>query len=227
MMAAYIFDTETTGAIDPELIEAGWIELSDDPSDRSPRNVFLERFKPTTEIQFGAMAVHHILESDLLNCRGNSAFSLPINTEYLVGHNIDFDWKVAGSLNVKRICTLAMARSVWPQAGTHTLGALCYMLASDKEAVRLELRDAHNALADCYLCARVLYAAIDACGEDLRTWEDVYQFSERARIPTHMSFGKHVGKAIAEVPYDYRAWYARQPDADPYLLKAFGMGGAK
>ncbi|MGI4815879.1 MAG: exonuclease domain-containing protein [Janthinobacterium lividum] len=222
-MSAYIFDTETTGASDPDLIEAAWLLMSDDVNDTSPRNVFLKRYKSPKRIEFGAMAVHHIIESDLTDCSPNSEFRLPIDMKYMIGHKVDFDWEVAGSLNVKRICTLAMAKRVWPTAESHTLGALNYMLADDQSAVRLELRDAHNALADCYLCARVLNAIIDHCDESLTTWEEVYQFSERARIPTHMSFGKHVGKPVADVPYDYRAWYARQPDPDPYLLKAFGL----
>ena len=222
-MSAYIFDTETTSSAEPDLIEAAWILASDDLFDRAPRDVFLQRYRSPKLISFGAMAVHHILESDLVDCPPNSDFRLPIDMHYMIGHKVDFDWEVAGSLNVKRICTLAMARRVWPEEESHKLGALCYMLADDREAVRLELRDAHNALADCYLCVRVLHAIIDHCGEDLKTWEDVYQFSENARVPTHMSFGKHAGRPIADVPYDYRAWYARQPDPDPYLLKAFGI----
>ncbi|WP_175958444.1 DUF3820 family protein [Burkholderia sp. BCC0405] len=222
-MTAYIFDTETTSADDPQLIEAALLTMSDDLADHAPRDVFLQRYQPTKAISFGAMAVHHILPSDLVNCPPNVEFRLPNDMTYMIGHKVDFDWEVAGKLNVKRICTLAMARRVWPDAESHTLGALSYMLGSNLEAVRLELRDAHNALADCYLCARVLFAIIEHADQDLRTWEDVYQFSERARIPTHMSFGKHAGKPIADVPYDYRAWYARQPDPDPYLLKAFGL----
>lgn len=222
-MSAYIFDTETTSADAPELIEAGYLLMSDDLNDTAPLDVFLQRYRPTKAISFGAMAVHHILPSDLVDCPPSDDFRLPNDIRYMIGHKVDFDWEVAGSLNVKRICTLAMARRVWPDAASHTLGALCYMLGTDLEAVRLELRDAHNALADCNLCARVLYAIVEHCGEDLPTWEDVYQFSERARIPTHMSFGKYAGKAIADVPYDYRAWYSRQPDTDPYLLRAFGL----
>ena len=222
-MSAYIFDTETTSADQPELIEAAWLLMSEELADHHPRDVFLQRYQPTKAISFGAMAVHHILPSDLTACPSNAEFSLPIDMRYMVGHKVDFDWEVAGSLNVKRICTLAMARRVWPDAESHTLGALCYMLGTDLEAVRLELRDAHNALADCYLCARVLFAIIEQCGEVLRTWEDVYQFSEKARVPTRMAFGKHAGRLIADVPYDYRAWYARQPDPDPYLLRAFGL----
>lgn len=219
-MTAYIFDTETTSVDEPQLIEAGWLRMSDDIGDRAPRDVFLQRYQPTKAISFGAMAVHHILPSDLVSCAPNTDFRLPIDIQYMIGHNIDFDWAVTGSLNVKRICTLAMARHVWPNLESHKLGALCYMLSSDLETVRLELREAHNALADCYLCARVLFAIIEQCDEVLRTWEDVYQFSERARVPKVMPFGKHAGLPIADIPYDYRAWLLRQPDVDPYLRRA-------
>ena len=52
------------------------------------------------------------------------------------------------------------------------------------------------------------------------TWEDIWQASELARIPTIMPFGKHKGTAIADIPADYKRWLLGQPDVDPYLRKA-------
>lgn len=36
-----------------------------------------------------------------------------------------------------------------------------------------------------------------------------------------MSFGKHKGTAITDVPADYMAWYLRQEDKDEYYVIAF------
>lgn len=224
-MTAYIFDTETTSVATPELIEAGWLAMSEDLSQIEPRKTFLQRYRPSGPISFGAMAVHHILPSDLADCPATTEFRVPADMTYMIGHNVDFDWEVAGKPDVKRICTLAMAREVWPDADSYTVAALSYLTAHDLAAMRLELRNAHNALADCRLCARILFDMIKCCGDELHSWEDVYQFSERARLPKRMPFGKHSGIPIADVPHDYREWLLRQSDVDPYLRRALEAAG--
>ena len=46
------------------------------------------------------------------------------------------------------------------------------------------------------------------------------RLSELARIPTVMTFGKHKGTPIKDVPADYKRWLLGQADIDPYLQKA-------
>jgi len=48
----------------------------------------------------------------------------------------------------------------------------------------------------------------------------LFLMSEQARIPKKMPFGKHKGTLIKDLPADYIAWYQKQADADPYILKA-------
>jgi len=55
---------------------------------------------------------------------------------------------------------------------------------------------------------------------ELSSWETVWQLSEKARIPKVMMFGKHKGTAIKDIPGDYKSWLLKQPDVDPYLVKA-------
>jgi hypothetical protein len=52
------------------------------------------------------------------------------------------------------------------------------------------------------------------------TWEGIWHASEQARIPKVMTFGKHKGAAIADIPADYKRWLLGQQDVDPYLVKA-------
>lgn len=52
------------------------------------------------------------------------------------------------------------------------------------------------------------------------TFEQLWMKSEVMRIPNTISFGKHRGMKITALPRDYRQWILRQPDIDPYLLKA-------
>lgn len=221
-MNAIIFDTETTDAgDDAEIIEAAWL-----PIDVTKHGLdgygdaYEKRFKPSKPITFGAMAVHHIHESDLEGCDPSGSFALPETVEYLVGHKIDFDWQAAGApAHVKRICTLAMARKLWPEESSHTLGALMYMLSTDRERTRQDLRAAHSALADVISCGTLLDAIIEKAGP-FDSLEALWQFSEDCRVPEKITFGKHAGTAIKDLPTDYVLWFVRQSDVDPYLRVA-------
>lgn len=214
-MKAYILDTETTNTEDTaEIIEAAWI-------DQDSGKEYCERFLPAGPISFGAMAVHHIMLQDLSGCRASSEFAMP-ETEFIIGHNVDFDWRMIGSPDVKRICTLALCRYLWPEIDSHKQGAMMYFLfgADAQEQVKL----AHCALDDVRMCQQILHSCVGELiqrGICCDTWEDIWQASEIARVPTVMSFGKHKGMAVKDVPRDYVRWYLGQADTDPYLVKAF------
>jgi exodeoxyribonuclease X len=221
-VSAIIFDTETTDAVDGELIEAAsqGVELIDGLIHPIAGAGVVARYKPSKSISFGAMATHHILDEDLVDCAEHHTFELPAGTKYLIAHNVDFDWRVIGEPNVKRICTLAMARKQYPTLDSHRLGALMYHLSTDRARTREELREAHSAFADIAFCFQLLQAiCIDVGG--FESFEHIWQFSEEARVPTVMTFGKHKGLAIEDVPRDYVQWLLRQPDLDPYLRRAF------
>lgn len=213
-MKAIVIDTETTGINEPVLVEAAWIEV-DAPCSLHLGAQFEKRFNPGKPIEFGAMATHHITNEDVAQCPPASEFGLPDGVEYLIGHNVDFDWKVIGEPKVKRICTLAFSRAYWPD-DSHTLGAMLYRL--NVPNARELLRGAHSALADARNCLTLLSYIVPKSG--CRTWESLWQACELARVPTVMSFGKHKGRAIKDVPSDYKRWLLAQPDVDEYLRKA-------
>ena len=168
------------------------------------------------------MAVHHIIESDLINKPSYNTFRLPQGVTYLIGHNIDYDIKAVqkcdNSIQVKGICTLALSRMVWPDVPAHNLSALYYMIAGGTDQTRKELRNAHNAAADIMFTATILRELIKLTG--IKDMQSLYLLSEKARIPTKMTFGKHSGMLIKDVPADYKTWLLKQSDLDPYLRKA-------
>jgi exodeoxyribonuclease X len=215
---AIVFDTETTGIIEPALIEAAGIIINGSPFEKQTET-FNNRYNPGKPISYGAMATHNILPSDLENCPPASEFKLPDNTDFLIGHNIDFDWEVIGKPNVKLIDTLPMSRKIWPDIDSHNLGALSYALTADKIKMREFLVNRHSALADVKLCLNVLKHILQEKPE-LKQWEDIYTFSEKSRIPDIMLFGKHKGTAIKDIPADYKKWLLKQEDIDKYLLIA-------
>ncbi|MHB1698217.1 MAG: 3'-5' exonuclease [bacterium] len=96
-----ILDTETTGFIEPALIEAAGIVIKGNPQEEQ-KTTFINRYNPDKPISFGAMAIHNILDCDIKDCPPASDFKLPDNTGYIVGHNIDYDWHVIGKSDIKR-----------------------------------------------------------------------------------------------------------------------------
>lgn len=235
MSTAIILDTETTGLVDPDVIQLACMGplRSLDPPDEA---IECTRFKPSKPISLGAMATHHILDEDLVDAKPwPGSWTPPPGVEYLVGHNVDFDWKAIGSPHVARICTLALARSLWPDLDSHSLSALTYYFTDRREARDL-LKNAHDAARDVELCCRVLVQILQALPGTM-SWHQLWQASEKARIPITMSFGKYSpyedwAKAnggpmrCAEVKTrdpGYYWWLMNKCDQvrdDPYLRKA-------
>lgn len=234
-----IFDTETTGT-DPDedqIIEAAWLEIPPTPAEfhlvpnAKAFPHYLERFRPTIPIKYGAQATHHILCEDLIDCRDPKQLKLPKGVSYLIGHKVDFDWQMMGEPNIPRICTLALSRFLFPEKDSHTQSAMLYMVGrrQGKEArIRELLKGAHAALDDIRNCSILLrFLLIEAAnrGHAVGTWQEVHTLSDLARIPTIMGFGKHKGEPIRQVAPSWVRWYRSQAETDPYYLEAFKRAG--
>ena len=243
-MRAIVLDTETTdnNPATNEVIELAYIQLPSDAAGFHPQTQmgdypsFEKRFCPSGPIKFGAMSTHHILIEDLQGCLPSAGlremWSDPGDIEYVIGHNIDFDADSLGGMpGVRRICTLALARHLLPDLDSHKLGAVLYFFAVHgewSETARLMQKEAHSALADVKMCALILNGLMDLAeekGHTVDTWEQVWQLSQIARIPTIMGFGKYKGLPIKDLDRGYVSWYRRQADTDPYYLEAFKRAG--
>ena len=183
--------------------------------------VFDEYFSCPEPIALGALATHHILETDIAEKPSFDTFKMPQGVQYLIGHNIDYDIKAIQKcqpdFTVKGICTLALCRMVWPEL-PHTLSAMYYHVMDDLELARKHLRHAHNAKADIYFTGVILKTLVEQLG--IKDMNSLYIMSETARIPKYITFGKHKGTAIKELDPSYVTWLLRQDDLDPYLRKA-------
>ena len=230
-MTTYILDTETTGLIEPHMTEAAYsiVEIAGGKVAvlQAPR---AKRFNPLKEISLGSMAISHICDEDVADEPPHTAFRLPSSVKYLIGHNIDFDMAVLKNAGVthtpKLICTNAMANYLLPTLESHKLVSLLYHF--HREVARAQAKDAHAAIADIYFTELVLGSLIDLANEQGHVITDVnslYEFSQMARIPTHLSFGKHKGEAIADLATSsegagYLKWLLKQDSVDPYLAQA-------
>lgn len=141
-MQAIILDTETHTlngqpieiAYAPVQIDAGKLSLD-------KTQIFDQLYSVDEPISFAAMAVHHILESELVDQPHYTSFKLPPETVYMIGHNIDYDIRAiekcgVDSSHIKAICTLALARLVWPDAEAHNISALIYMITNGSDKAR-------------------------------------------------------------------------------------------
>lgn len=223
-MQAIILDTETH-TLNGQPIEIAYapIDVQNGKLTLDKSKLFDQLYSVDEPISFAAMAVHHILESDLLNKPHYSSFTLPPDTQYIIGHNIDYDIRAiekcgVNTNSIKAICTLALARRVWPDAEAHNISALIYMISKGSEKAREMIKKAHRADMDIILTANILMHIVHQL--NINSMEELYAASEDARIPRSINFGKHRGTNIADLPADYIQWLLRQDDLDPYLHKA-------
>lgn len=222
-MNAIILDTETH-TLNGYPIEIAYGPCSFEQGDLSfdQGKVFDEFFSCPEPISYGAMAVHHILESDIAGKPSYDTFRLPKDFDYIIGHNINYDIeainKCGTTVPKKSICTLALARFAWQELETHTLSSLFYFLSVDKEDARDRLRNAHSAKYDIWFTYIVLKNICLKLG--IKDINSLYVLSEKVRTPTEMPFGKHKGAPLHMVPKDYIRWLLTTGEIDPYLRKA-------
>lgn len=227
-MQAIVMDTETTDKepLTCEVVESAYREFSFDPL--HPVDPAVRRlYGYARDLKWGAMAAHHILPEEVsglpLFNRDQFCFDVGRAT-YWIGHNIDFDWAAVGApKEPRRICTLAMARDCWPQLDSHTLTSLVYFTQGASPETRERLRSAHSATADVIFCEELLRVII--AEKSITNLEQLYAYSQEARIPKSMTFGKFKGKSVMEVDRGYANWYRRQESPDQYLLEAFRRCG--
>lgn len=245
MSQAMILDTETSGLIEPDVIQLaarGPLEFHV-PWAEAPTET--RSFKPRKPIEPAAMATHHIIMEDLDGFPEWPGFwSPPLGVQYLIGHQIDFDWKAIGSPNqcpppgshalgdpIKRIDTMAIAKHAWPDLGSYRLTALIYHIYKAAEA-REMCKNAHVAAVDIYLAETLLdhlLCELIGAGKVIQSWEDLWKISEESRIPLRIGFSKYgpkegrPGTLYSEVPLGMLRWIVdpiRVKDMDQWEVKA-------
>lgn len=223
-MNALILDTETN-SLNGYPIEIAYVPCSFEQGVLQINNTlaFDEYFSCPAPIELGAMATHHILESDIADKPGYETFRLPENTAFLIGHNIAYDIQAVQlcdrSLKVKPICTLALSRMIWDKLETHALTAMYYfVMSADLEKARKHLRNAHNARWDIYFTGVLLQAIVEKLA--IKDMNSLFLMSEQAYTFQKIRFGKHKGTPIKDLQQDYRDWLLNLSDLDPSVKKA-------
>lgn len=209
MPKIFIADTETTGlGPDAHVVEYSHIRCEL----RENRLIEVERFEslvnPGIPIPKEATNVHGIndkMVKDAPTLRQVLPVSLMLmkNEHALViGHNFTgYDMALLDGVYPKSIdvgCTLKAART-FITAPKHSLDFLREHLSLEK------MGQAHSALADCLDTLQIVNHMLKD-----HAW-DVLESAMTAR-PTTISFGKHKGKKLEELPDDYVHWLLNKAD---------------
>lgn len=135
-------DTETTGLKDPRLVQMGYA------INNGPINV--QHYNPPKVIEEGATEKHGITNEQVSFYEPFEAnrdhFQVLLDNSIPIAHNMPFDRRVLESEGVrvpKGICTLKMARKMYPGLKRHKLGFLAATLG-----IPHNKEDLHNASED-------------------------------------------------------------------------------
>ncbi|MDA4019108.1 exodeoxyribonuclease X [Klebsiella pneumoniae] len=185
-----VIDTETTS------FEGGIVEIASvDIEFGAICNPMSDFVRPPEAIGFEAMTIHHITE-DMV---ADAPFISEVIGRYLgasvyVAHNAAFDKGKLPQIDAPWICTLKLARKLYPEFESHGNQYLRYRLGL--KPTLAEGLYAHRALYDCYVTAELLmYMGREAQW----TIREMREISASPSLLYRMRFGKHKGKTFEEV----------------------------
>lgn len=185
-----VIDTETTS------FEGGIVEIASvDIVNGVICNPMSDLVRPPEEIGFAAMAIYHITEDMVANAPLISdVIGRYLGADVYVAHNAAFDKSKLPQIDAPWICTLKLARKLYPELESHGNQFLRYCLGLKPDVP--EGLYAHRALYDCYVTAELLmYMGREAQW----TIREMREISASPSLLYRLRFGKHKGKTFAEV----------------------------
>lgn len=207
-----VCDTETTGLdAGRKAVEIAVRRIDEDLNTLAEWSSLIDPEKP---IDQGAQNIHGISAEMVANAPTMDEFvthilGKPFDGELcVIGHNVVFDIPMLHKLGDLKysICTLELARTHIQGPTNYKLGTLREFFGIPKEG------DAHRALADVHTAHEVLKRILPLTGRSL---EQVAK--TEAHVVHYMTFGKHSGKPLFELPMSYISWLLALPDLDPNL----------
>ncbi|BET96488.1 exodeoxyribonuclease X [Xenorhabdus sp. TCT-1] len=206
-----VVDTETCD-MDSGIVEIASIDIVDNIINYiEKQSHFVDPLKP---ISIGAMAVHHITDEMVTGFPSiTDVIDKYKGADFLVAHNAAFDSRMMPEMDAPFLCTLKLARRLWPDMESHSNQYLRYALKLDVFVP--DGLHAHRALYDCIVTAALFKRIKDESG-----WTDneMLDISNQPSLLHRFKFGKHKGMTFEEVKKDnpsYFAWLLKQPDIDP------------
>lgn len=204
-MNIILADVETTGiGADDKVCEVAWRKL-DANLDTVEEGYSL--INPGKPIHYAASAVNGITDDmvkdapTLEDYMEQAGYPLMGEDVVFTAHNAPFDFKFLKAFvspSARQLCTLKLARHLYPDAANHKQGTLLTMLG-----IYLDRSKAHSADGDVgalHTLLRVMLAENDL------TLEEAIEISNKPRVITSIPFGKHKGVPLKDVPKSYIQW---------------------
>ena len=213
-----VLDTETTG-LDPgedRVVELSLVEVSK----HGIRPMFDSLLDPKRPIPPTASAVHHITDRHVQG-QPTLAEVWPtildrLGDSVIVAHNAAFDRSFLPETHRPWLCSMRLARHLWPEAPKYSNQVLRYWLG-----LELDAGQAHSATADTLVTAHVFRSELGEYQRNiapLGTVEDLLAYAESPIEVQTMPFGKYKGQAMAELPESYVRWLLENvAELDPDL----------
>lgn len=196
-------DCETTGSTPADrCCELAWAELDDDLQVIDRQYSLID---PEMRISASASGVHGLTNMDVAEAPTmdeffNIVLQRPLDGNVLlIAHNVAFDSRYfrpyIKSL-VGELCTLRLARRMWPEAENHKLLTLAYHLD-------LARGTSHRAAGDVETCLDLLRKIVAKSGKCLL---ELASESMQPVFVETMPFGKHKGVSLKKLPRTYVHW---------------------
>jgi exodeoxyribonuclease X len=200
-----ILDTETAS------LQSGVVELAllHIDSDLNVIGEFHTRVNPERPIEPGAFAVHGISDADVADAPTLAQIPELGLVTMAVAHNYPFDSRMLkGHLNAEAsLCTLSLSRQYLKGTTNHKLETL-------KKELGFQDQKSHSALGDVYTTLDLLRHLLPMTGVPLET---LFKRAAQPKLIHRMTFGKHKGVLISQIPPEYRAWLLGQENLDKDL----------
>lgn len=166
--------------------------------------------RPDRPISPQAMAIHHITEEMVADKPWiEEIVPLYMGSPWYVAHNASFDRRVLPEMQGEWICTMKLARRLWPCIKYSNMGL--YKSRKLSVATPPGLHH-HRALYDCYITAALLLDIINTSGW---TPEEMATITGRPALLSTFTFGKYRGKPVSEVAendHGYLRWLFNSTD---------------
>ncbi|RKQ38215.1 exodeoxyribonuclease X [Enterobacter sp. R1(2018)] len=194
-----VIDTETCG------LQGGVVEVASvDIENGKIVNPMSDLVRPDRPIGHQAMAIHKITEEMVANKPWiEEVIPRYHGSPYYVAHNASFDSRMLPDMPGEWICTVKLARRLWPGIKYSNMALYKSLKLSVETPAGLHH---HRALFDCYITAALLIRIMEESGW---TPEQMVTITRRPALVNTMMFGKYRGKKIAEIAQDdpgYLRW---------------------
>ena len=187
-----VIDTETCD------LQGGVVEIASvDVVDGKIVNPMSHLVRPDRPISAQAMAIHRITE-EMVADKPWIEEVVPFyqGSPWYVAHNASFDRRVLPEMDGEWICTMKMARRLWP--GIKYSNMALYKSRKLSVVTPSGLHH-HRALYDCYITAALLIDIMQVSGWSAEQMVDV---TGRPALLRTFTFGKYRGQEVAEIAKD-------------------------